>query len=736
MAAEPAPNSAEGQSSQPPRAPAFVRQSPRGRSSSAIPPPSPPARIAIFDGKAIRRRMHDDAAFSAFLSHEFDRLDADGNEALSLGELKPALLRLGELLGLPPAGTARETDELVEGLFASFMSPDLTEEIGRETFVGICKDILRGASHALEEDPLSALLYDGGALRRIVGSAEEAEAVIAALFAELDADGSGRISRHELRPALVRLGLNKGDNSTGEALEHTERVLDRVIARYCEDGDGELSCEEFAALVVDISRELEAAPLYLPQRATVLNGAYIKKILSDDDFFTAVADAMFDDWDVAGKGFLVCSDALAGFRKLGLAYGLPPADAPEADKVYTSLFLSADVNMDGSVDKEEFRAVLRSLFVGMQLQLEEKPVVVESAVLSKLTETEVFDGQKILALLQENGGQRVRKFLEEKFTEMDEGGRGRLSREEVHLVLEQVEQMAGLPSPGRAGEVDRRVEAEFEAMFRGGEGAWEGGSEAGVGREEFVESMMRLLQRVGDTLHDDPILLFMADGAKMQRLMAEESEFATLVEVLFSSLDKDGSGTVSASELRPALCSMVHSVGMPFSARSTSVESLVAQLMMTHGHGRLDLNRDQFSAFVRDTVSDLAARLAAKPVYVAQEGQVLDGSKLRQILGNRRLFQRVCEDTFTSWDMAKKRCLTRADISAGLARSGMSWGLPPHNARHAEQLYERFFLKADLDRSGSIERAEFNVFMRGFFRSMADELEKNPVVVQASVVTT
>ncbi|CAI7817859.1 unnamed protein product [Closterium sp. NIES-54] len=714
-----------------PRRPSSPRDG--GSSSSDSAPP----RLTIFDGKQIRRRMHDDAAFSAFLSHEFDRLDADGNGALSLGELKPALLRLGELLGMPPAGTAREVDELVEGLFASFMSPDLTEEIGRDSFVRVCKDILSGASHALEEDPLSTLVYDGGALRRILGSAEEAEALISALFAELDADGSGCISKSELRPALVRLGLHKGDNTTAEAREHQEQVLERIIDRYCLDGDGELCREEFSALLLDVfkdlSSELEAAPLYLPQRATVLNGAYIKKILSDDEFFTAVADAMFNDWDVAEKGFLVCTDAMAGFRKLGLAYGLPPPDAAEADKVYTSLFLSADVNLDGFVDKGEFRTLLRSLFIGMQLQLEETPLVLESSVEPKGesgsggTET-VFDGPKLLALLrEEGGGQRVRKFLEERFREMDKGGRGRVPREAVRAVVAHVEQTSVLPSPRRTsfqapqkraeqtsalpfprrtfsagspgfegrrgveerrGEGKRRGEGQFQAVLesarrRGdtesaGDGGGDGGSdgwesaEQEVACEEFVDAMMRVLQRMGDAVHgactggrmvhsgrdedaaaalasplhslpplpvcplptvpshvppppsplhsrrphfavyggwrqdaaadggggraggreggwmgglpshvllpclphfptislgiactpDDPILQFIADGAKMQRLMEEEGELATLIDILFSSLDTDGSGTISSCELKPALSTMVQNMGL------------------------------------------------------------------------------------------------------------------------------------------------------------------------------
>ncbi|CAI5933645.1 unnamed protein product [Closterium sp. NIES-65] len=956
--------------------------------------------------------MHDDAAFTAFLSHEFDRLDADGNGALSLGELKPALLRLGELLGMPPAGTAREVDELVEGLFASFMSPDLTEEIGRDSFV--------------RRTRYPRWSTTGGALRRILGSAEEAEALISALFAELDTDGSGCISKSELRPALVRLGLHGGDSTTAEAREHQEQVLERIIDRYCLDGDGELCRDEFSALLLDVfkdlSSELEAAPLYLPQRATVLNGAYIKKILNDDEFFTAVSDSMFEEWDVSHKGYLVCTDAIAGFRKLGLAYGLPPPDAAEADKVYTSLFLSADVNLDGFVDKGEFRTLLRSLFIGMQLQLEETPLVLESSVEpkgeSRSDGTEsVFDGPKLLALLrEEGGGQRVRRFLEEKFQEMDKDGRGRVPREAVRAVVAHVEQTSALPSPrrtsfqapqkraeqtsglpsprrtfsaGSPGVGGRRGERESQALLesarrRGniapagiaagnaagdaGSGDWES-AEQEVACEEFVDAMMRVLQRMGDAVHgacgfkgwtsecmvrareekrtcapipwqhfladfprhpfpcasfsatppplppiprtpddpilqfmadgakmqqlmeeegelaDDPVLQFMADGAKMQRLMEEEGELATLIDILFSSLDTDGSGTISYCELKPALSTMVQNMGLhtlcrechlsvyvrisggftgrppplclpphpsppritpplsislvlsilgrervnregggtagddarqgpsgpfPFhctplhhtsplllcllfsfcGAGSASTESVVAQLVMTHGKGRLDLSRDQFTAFMRvraavwrggeegwglhvgglvwgrlgpldlsrdqftsfmrvraavwrgvglhlfppssialplphslhplldpppshplqatggktgsqtgsqasqaghdATVSDLAGRLAAKPEE-EEEGQVLDGSKLRQeasplthspplslpaalpshlspleILGDRRLFQKIWENTFTSWDVSWKRCLSPSSHSLSI----------------------------------------------------------------------
>ncbi|CAI5956699.1 unnamed protein product [Closterium sp. NIES-64] len=66
----------------------------------------------------------------------------------------------------------------------------------------------------------------------------------------------------------------------------------------------------------------------------------------------------------------------------------------------------------------------------------------------------------------------------------------------------------------------------------------------------------------------------MADGAKMQRLMEEEGELATLIDILFSSLDTDGSGTISSCELKPALSTMVAAGSEMKAALSTTGQNM------------------------------------------------------------------------------------------------------------------------------------------------------------------
>lgn len=63
---------------------------------------------------------------------------------------------------------------------------------------------------------------------------------------------------------------------------------------------------------------------------------------------------------------------------------MPPAGSEEAKLIYTSLFLAADMDSSGFVDKEEFKELLRSLFKGIQLQLEERPIMVDASCLNRV----------------------------------------------------------------------------------------------------------------------------------------------------------------------------------------------------------------------------------------------------------------------------------------------------------------------------------------------------------------
>lgn len=69
-------------------------------------------------------------------------------------------------------------------------------------------------------------------------------------------------------------------------------------------------------------------------------------------------------------------------KKLGMALGLPPPKAKDADRVYNHLFISADMDDSGFVDAAEFREFLVLVFVQIASELEKNPVVVESTIVA------------------------------------------------------------------------------------------------------------------------------------------------------------------------------------------------------------------------------------------------------------------------------------------------------------------------------------------------------------------
>ena len=105
------------------------------------------------------------------------------------------------------------------------------------------------------------------------------------------------------------------------------------------------------------------------------------QLLSSDADFEQFLTEVFSDWDVKRRGKLSQLELTAGIKKLGAAFGLPPPAAKDADKFYKEIFVSADMDDSGYVDKQELGELLRSIFKQLVDQLERNPVVVESTLL-------------------------------------------------------------------------------------------------------------------------------------------------------------------------------------------------------------------------------------------------------------------------------------------------------------------------------------------------------------------
>lgn len=76
----------------------------------------------VMDGSDIMELVGNEAVFSNFVDHKFEKLDIDKDGKLSVKELQPAVADIGVALGLPAQGSSPESDHIYSEVLPFFIS--------------------------------------------------------------------------------------------------------------------------------------------------------------------------------------------------------------------------------------------------------------------------------------------------------------------------------------------------------------------------------------------------------------------------------------------------------------------------------------------------------------------------------------------------------------------------------------------------------------------------------------
>ncbi|RDX85452.1 hypothetical protein CR513_33358 [Mucuna pruriens] len=228
---------------------------------------------------------------------------------------------------------------------------------------------------------------------------------------------------------------------------------------------------------------------------------------------------------------------------------------------------------------------------------------------------------------------------------------------------------------------------------------------------------------IADELKDNPLVVSILDGSTLRLLLEDEDDFAMLAENLFTDLDVEDKGKISQSEIRNALVQMGVEMGVP----PFSVFPQLNDLLRKHGaDGEEKLGQAQFAQLLQSVLQDLEEELSKENVVFIQNIQIINGSKLRQLLADEQELNRTVEKALGEKTEAKG---STEIIRSFLERNAKELGLPVAQADEATVLlYDAVFADIAKEKDGAeLDKEELKKLVKDILQKFAEQLEVNPV---------
>ncbi|XP_077245442.1 calcium-binding EF hand family protein [Tasmannia lanceolata] len=259
---------------------------------------------------------------------------------------------------------------------ADAVSFSLTEFHNEEEASSELRNYIIALADELKGDPLVVSVLDGSALRLFLEDEDDFAMLAESLFTDLDTKDTGKLSKNEIRNALIHMGVEMGV----PPFEESGDLLDGILKKHNAEGEEELGQAQFAQLLQHVLQDLADAlakkHVVVIQNIKVINGSKLRKVLSDEAVLNVVIERMFQDQDASedGKG---SKDRVRTFlEKNGPELGLPPSEANEAVVLlYDQIFAGIDIKMTGGkLERNEFGVIVKDILEKFAEQLEANPI--------------------------------------------------------------------------------------------------------------------------------------------------------------------------------------------------------------------------------------------------------------------------------------------------------------------------------------------------------------------------
>ncbi|KAK4282884.1 hypothetical protein QN277_014209 [Acacia crassicarpa] len=276
------------------------------------------------------------------------------------------------LFGLPLPELIRVSalSRIVANDADTFRSSEFTKDKASELF----KDYIAAITDELKGDPLVVSILDGNTLRLFLEDEDDFAMLAENVFTDLDVEDKGKISRSEIRNALVQMGAEMGVPPFSEYPQ-----LNDILRKHGADGEEQLGQAQFAqllqAVLQDLAEQLSQNNVIFIQNIKIINGSKLRQLLANEKELSRVAEKLVQEKENS-KSRSGNKEVLRGFlERNAKELSLPVSEADEAVVLlYDDIFADLGKEEHGESDKDELVRLLKETLQKFAEQLESNPV--------------------------------------------------------------------------------------------------------------------------------------------------------------------------------------------------------------------------------------------------------------------------------------------------------------------------------------------------------------------------
>ncbi|KAL9233229.1 hypothetical protein vseg_008253 [Gypsophila vaccaria] len=249
------------------------------------------------------------------------------------------------------------------------------QQLDRDDAEVLFRDYISAIADELKDDPLVVSVLDGSTIRLFLEDEDDFAMLAENLFTDLDIEDEGKLSKDEIRSALVHMGVEMGVPPLTDF-----PVINDILKKHGAEGEEKLGQAQFAQLLQpilqDIADSLALNRVTIVQNVKITNGSKLRKVLADKKQIDDIVEKIYSQNNNA-QNTQDCIETIRRYvEKNGDELGLPPLEGNETViLLHDAIFSEIDSEKkDVALTKSELGDLVKTILQKFVDHLQANPV--------------------------------------------------------------------------------------------------------------------------------------------------------------------------------------------------------------------------------------------------------------------------------------------------------------------------------------------------------------------------